>query len=298
VTRRAGEFDDAIVVDWSAASSPTSGADSCWVSWGALDEVGSLRTKNAPTRHQAMAIIEAQLERSLAHGRRVLIALDVSFGLPFGAAAALGLRGRPGWRALWSTLEARIIDDEANANNRFAVADALNAEAGVRCFWGRPIPAAYDVYRHLPIRNVTVPGLASNPLPALRRCELLAGPGVISNWMLVGKGAVGGQMLTCLPYLERLRSRLGERLAVWPFDGIGDSLAEVVLAETWHGLFAWRAERDLVRDQAQVRGTLRALRAAGIEGRAGLLAPASLLGLSVKARREIVAEEGWTLGIA
>ena len=297
MTRRAGEIDDAIVVDWSAASSPTTGPDSCWVAWGSLREPGPLRTTNAATRHEAVGIIERLIERSLLAKRRVLVALDVSFGLPYGAAATLRLGRGPGWRRLWSTLEARIVDDASNANNRFAVADALNEEAGVRCFWGRPISAAYEVYRHLPVRNVDVEGLARNPLPAFRRCELLAGPGVISNWMLVGKGAVGGQMLTCVPYLERLRGRWGGQLAVWPFDGIGDPMADVVLAETWHGLFAWRAERDRIRDQAQVRATLRALRGAGVEGRAGMLAPASLLALSSRAKREIVAEEGWTLGI-
>jgi molybdopterin molybdotransferase len=120
---------------------------------------------------------------------------------------------------------------------------------------------------------------------------------VISNWMLVGKGAVGGQMLTCLPYLERLRRRFGERLGVWPFDGIGDPGHDIVLAETWHGLFDWRADRAALRDKAQVRTTLRTLRGVGIEGRAGLLSPGSLTSLSPSVRLEIVGEEGWTLGI-
>jgi hypothetical protein len=295
--RPAGGFDDALVVDWSAAASPTTGADSCWLATGALDGPGPIRTFNHPTRHSLVAAIETSIERSLERGRRVLVAIDVSFGLPSGAAATLKLGGGPGWRALWATLEERVHDDDLNRNDRFAVADRLNAEAKVRCFWGRPIAAAFDRYAHLSIRDVPVPGLAPNPLPRLRRCELLAGPGVISNWMLVGRGAVGGQMLTCLPYLERLRHRLDGLVAVWPFEGLGDPGAEVVLAETWHGLFDWRAERDQLRDQAQVRATLRALRELGDVGRAALLSPRSVEEMGAAERAEILDEEGWTLGI-
>jgi precorrin-8X/cobalt-precorrin-8 methylmutase len=298
VTRPPGDFDDAVVVDWSAAASPSKGADSCWLAAGSLLSDGPIRTENLATRALASARIDALVDRSLQRGRRVLVAVDVSFGLPAGAAKVLGLSGRPGWRALWQTLAARLIDGDDNGNNRFAVADALNAEAGVRCFWGRPVAPAFEVYQHLPIKDQPVAGLSANPLPRLRRCELLAGPGVISNWMLVGKGAVGGQMLTCLPRLERLRARLGPQLAVWPFAGLADPGHDVVLAECWHGLFDWRAERDRVRDQAQVRGTLRALRRAGVEGRAALLAPSAALALNRRAQREIIGEEGWTLGVS
>jgi hypothetical protein len=287
---------DGIVVDWSAASVPTRGADSIWLATGALDGDGPIRTENLATRAQAMARLERHLDASAERGRRVLVAIDCSFGLPAGTARVLGLSGRPPWAALWRRLEELGRDDEANANNRFEVADRLNAEAGVRCFWGRPVSARFDRYATLSIRDAPVAGLAERPLARLRRCEQLAGPGVISNWMLVGKGAVGGQMLTCLPYLERLRRRRGS-VAVWPFEGLGDPGADVVLAETWHGLFDWRAERDAVRDQAQVRATLRALRRAGRRGRAALLAPRSLAELSARPRRAVLAEEGWTLGI-
>ncbi len=115
--------------------------------------------------------------------------------------------------------------------------------------------------------------------------------------MLVGKGSVGGQMLTCLPHLERLRARFGDALAVWPFDGPADPGSAIVLAETWHALFGWRAMPGSCRDEQQVRGTLEALRSAGTEGRAAMLAPTSLLGLSAEDRAEIVEDEGWTLGI-
>jgi len=292
----AGPLRDAIVVDWSAASVPSTGADSCWLAVGALDADGPIRTENHATRVETMAAIGRHLDRSVARQRRVLVAIDVSFGLPAGSTKVFGLPGRPAWRALWDRVTELGTDDERNINNRFAVANQLNEDAGVRCFWGRPVAPRFDEFRGLSVKNVPIEGLSESPLPRLRRTEELAGPGVISNWMLVGKGAVGGQMLTCLPHLHRLRA---ERPAVrvWPFDGLGDPGGDVVLAETWHGLFDWRAERDALRDQAQVRGTLRALRRAGAAGRSRLLAPKSIAGMPARVRAQVLGEEGWTLGV-
>ena len=226
-----------------------------------------------------------------------MVAFDVSFGFPAGAAKVLKLEGRPAWRALWRTLEERIEDDDRNRNNRFDVADALNGASGTSVFWGRPVAASFDHLKNLSVRRVESNGLAPNPLPRLRACEELAGPGVISNWMLVGKGSVGGQVLTCLPYLERLRTRHRGDLEVWPFDGLGDRGAPVVLAETWFGLFDWKGARGTCRDESQVRGTHAALRALGPSGLTELLEPPSLLALSTHRQREICDEEGWTLGV-
>lgn len=244
-----------------------------------------------------MTSIGAVLDRALAAGERTLIVVDVSFGFAAGTTKVLGLPGQPPWATLWTELEARVHDDDRNRNDRFDVADALNAASGTRVFWGRPHQASFDHLRHLPIRDVAVPGLASSPLPRLRESERMAGPGVLPSWMLAGKGSVGGQILTCLPHLERLRRRRGHQLAVWPFQGIGDPGASVVLAETWHGLFEWRRETGTCRDEQQVKGTLRSLRALGDAGIAELLAPPSLVALSRRRQAEIVAEEGWTLGV-
>lgn len=290
-------FARALVVDWSAASRPVLGPDSCWIASGRLDRPGPVRTRNLPTRHEAMAVIDAALDDALAAGERTLVAVDVSFGLAAGAARVLGLPGDPPWRALWSGLEPLVSDDEANANDRFAVADEMNRRCGTRVFWGKPQGPRFDALRHLPAREVDVDGLAPMPLARLRRCEQLAGAGVLSTWMLSGRGAVGGQVLTCLPRLERLRRRLGEQLSVWPFEGLGDPGSPVVLAETWFGLFEWSAERHAVRDAKQVAGALKALRAMGPDGLAELLDPPSIAGLDVAARAEVLGEEGWTLGV-
>lgn len=292
-----GPFDEAIVVDWSAASVPTSGADSCWTAMGPLSGPSRTKAANHPTRGAAMAAIRARLNRNRFETKRTFVAVDVSFGFAAGATRLLGLEGTPSWSALWGALEERISDDERNANNRFAVADELNARCGTQVFWGRPASASFDHLEHLSIKDVAIPGLARNPLPRLRLAEQLAGTGVIANWMLIGKGAVGGQILTCLPYLERLRRELGDELAVWPFEGPGDPGTPVVLAETWFALFDWRGSKGVVRDEQQVRGTLNALRALRPDDWDELLAPPTIEALPPSRRAEILDEEGWTFGI-
>ena len=223
-------FERALIVDWSGAATPTLGTDSCWVASGRLDRPGPVRTVNHPTRQATMAALRRAIDASLAAGERTLIAIDVSLGLAAGCAATLGLPGRPPWRALWRGLAERIEDDAHNANNRFAAADAMNAACGTRVFWGRPVGGRWEELVHLPHRDVDVAGLAPMPLARLRACEELAGPGVLSSWMLSGRGSVGGQVLTCLPHLERMRQDLGDQLAVWPFEGPGDPGHPVVLA--------------------------------------------------------------------
>jgi len=292
-----GDFDEAISIDWSAAAVPTTGADSCWLAHGALSGRRALDVVNHSSRLALMEDLEDRLGRSIGRGRRVLVAIDVSFGFAAGAARILGFDFSPSWTGMWAGLEARIVEGAHNANNRFEVADQLNVESGTRLFWGRPHQRSFDHLVHLPIKDVAVAGLAPNPLPRLRACELLAGAGVISNWMLVGRGSVGGQILTCLPQLERLRRRLDEQVAVWPFQGPGDPGNPVVLAETWHGLFDWRRQPGRCRDEQQVRGTFEQLRRLGTAGRAALLAPRSIDELGEIRRAEIIDEEGWTLGI-
>jgi hypothetical protein len=84
---------------------------------------------------------------------------------------------------------------------------------------------------------------------------------------------------------------------VWPFEGLGDVGTPVVLAETWFGLFDWKGEKGSCRDEQQVRGTLKAIKAGGREGILSFLEPASMTALSKKRQGEILAEEGWTFGV-
>ena len=95
--------------------------------------------------------------------------------------------------------------------------------------------------------------------------------GAKSCRQLSGAGSVGGQVLTGLPALWRLRRELGA--AVWPFDtGLEPPDAPLVLAEVYPSLLAAavRAEAgDEIVDRVQVRVLARALAALDAGGAAG-----------------------------
>src|SRR5262245_51982563 len=120
-------FDDYLMVDWSGASVPTVGRDSIWSCL--IRGNGRPRVVNHATRHAATAAIRAIMVDSVAGGRRLIAGFDFSFGYPVGLAARLGLKGKP-WRAVWDLLAREIVDNPDNANNRFAVAAALNQRLG------------------------------------------------------------------------------------------------------------------------------------------------------------------------
>ena len=282
-------FDRYVVVDWSARSSPATGADSIWI--GELGPEGRVALANPPTREAAAGALGAILER--ADAERLLVGVDASLGYPQGTASLLGLSGTP-WRAMWQALAELLVDGPANHNNRFEVAAALNRRAGPGPgpFWGCP-PAAAG--RHL--RPTKPP---SPPLAEYRHTEVVlraAGWQPKSVWQLLGAGTVGGQTLTLLPVLERLRRADADRVAVWPFT-TGLAVPEVgegrvVVAEVWPTRFAVAARAGRVRDAAQVAGTAGALRDAD---RAGVLAGWFAPEVGAPQRGAVEDEEGWVLG--
>ena len=93
-------FDSYVMVDWSAASKPATGADSIWI--GALTPDSRLKlafkASNPPTRAKALEELADLLGRCLKRGDRVLLGMDFPMGFPTGTAAALKLKGEP-WRA-------------------------------------------------------------------------------------------------------------------------------------------------------------------------------------------------------
>jgi hypothetical protein len=328
-------FDLIVVVDWSAASSPVTGANSIWIATSDGD------LHNPPTRAAAAHLLDHLLDGSAdgsqirgfastrgpasgprgrtpsdarRHaGRRVLVGVDVPFGYPAGTAALLGLHtldgcagldgrqapdgrveGEP-WRAMWSFLERTLGDDDRNRNDRFVLAGELNRRSGLGAgpFWGRP-------------GHLLVDGLVptKSPFAAVaewRACELelrRRGHRPSSVWQLAYAGSVGGQALTAMPVLERLRRRHA-RAEVWPLTtGFVDpaTLASdaVVLAEVWPSAFAVDRGRHHVKDAAQVLHVVEELATADRRGQLGswFVAP-DVPGLCVEAARH---EEAWILG--
>jgi hypothetical protein len=287
-------FERIVVVDWSASSAPTTGADSVWIAVadaGASAGAGGIELSNPSTRRIALAEIAAAVDSVGS----TLIGVDFSLGFPRGAAEALGLVGRP-WRAMWELLGSAVSDDERNRNNRFAVASSLNAEVANGAagpFWGCP-PAQRTDYL-----TSTKPARTAAWPPEWRHVEArLRAEGLrpFSAWQLLGAGAVGSQSLVGIAALERLRQNLGERLCVWPFDTgmAAPTDTDVVVAEVWPSRWPVTVPSDMVKDAAQVQATAQRLVDMNSEGTLGaLFAPL----VESSQLDDVLREEGWVLGV-
>ena len=125
----------------------------------------------------------------------------------------------------------------------------------------------------------------TTPFPTGGRAEARA-RGSFTCWQLAGAGAVGSQMLTALPVLNRLRRwRFEGQVAVWPFEPLA---APVALVEIWPGLIARAVKRAEaaggIRDAHQVRLLALAVARLQDEDRAAMLDVDS-------------PEEGWIMGL-
>ena len=239
-------FDGYVAVDWSANGKPKRGPDSIWIATGGWGGVAA--PENPATRAEAVTRLEGLLADATAVGRRLILGFDFPFGYPAGTARRL--TGRDGWEAVWSRIAELVEDGPDNANNRFDAAAELNAAfAGDGPFWGnglkRDIPG-------LPRRK---PGGWGANLPRNRRHAESEVRRAQEVWKLIGAGSVGGQALTGIAALERLRRRTGA--AVWPFETLGEGCAHV-LAEIYPSLIE-PAPGPEVKDARQVRAVAGAL---------------------------------------
>ena len=271
-------FDHVLIADWSAASRPTSATrleNSIWIGEAGGGE------HHFRTRFDAETWLSARL--GALSGQRVLLGFDFAFAWPTGFARRL--TGQKDPRAVWGWLAEHLTDGPDNANNRFALAAAINRRfpTGPGPFWSRP--AAMDL-PDLPPRRHGIDH-AGHGLAEHRAAETQAG--AKSVWMLTNPGAVGSQSLMGQAFLARL-DRPGT--AVWPFDS-PESLAAapLVLAEVYPSLLgplvAQRRREGEVKDRVQVRLLAQAL--------AGLNQQGQLAELFADVP-PLAQEEGWILG--
>ncbi len=268
-------FDRVIILDWSAASHPSPrkpSADAIWIG-----RAGAIAGETYHrTRADAEHCLRTEMAAARRAGQRLLIGADFPFGYPTGFARAL--TGRDGALAVWDWLAAHVTDAPDNANNRFALAAAINLRLGA-CgpFWGRPA-------------TLDLPGLPDkgkgrdHPFPERRQVETRH-PRAQPVWKLFTTGSVGSQALLGIPVMARLRA---DGARVWPFDPLAG--ADVVLAEVWPSVLADAVQAamppDGIKDQLQVRLLARAL------AQFGDLTP--LFTPDVAAA--VLTEEGWILG--
>jgi hypothetical protein len=281
-------FDAYLVVDWSAAAVPRQGRDSIWFALVRGKNVVALA--NPATRAEASLALTDLIAVERRADRRVLAGFDFPFGYPMGLAARLG---HADWRGVWDEI-ARLIDDSAdNANNRFAVAATLNARVsgGPFPFWACPRSKACATLA------MTRPSYPQMELAERRLCEhRVSGPQ--PTWKLAGAGAAGGQALTGIPVVRRLRQAFPES-RVWPFEtgldgGIG---APLVFAEVYPSLVLPEPEPGEPKDAGQVRALARYF-ARLDETRALRDLFAGDAALTDAERRTVEREEAWILGVA
>ena len=275
-------FNGYVAVDWSASTKRPHGANSIWIA--VCDAGGMLTLKNPCTRQEAMDHIETLLNKATAEGRRLICGFDFSFGYPEGTAQMLA--DDVGWKPVWARI-ADVVDDQPNNwNNRFDAAAVLNAR--FRCagpFWGNGLT------RDVPglTRNRPLVGWDGDLPPRLRYAEGKI-PRAQEVWKLNGAGSVGGQALTGIARLERLRRGRAD-VQVWPFETLGEEGRSHVLAEIYPSLID-PCPGNAVLDARQVAAVALTLRELD---RTGLLQQYLQAPQSMPA--QVIAEEGAILGM-
>jgi hypothetical protein len=293
-------FSAYVIVDWSAAAKPTTGADSVWI--GVLKRDIRFRmafeSYNPATRAEAETRLGAVLDDLKKRGERALLGFDFPLGFPRGFAAALKLPGDAPWRAVWDQLDRMVKDKADNTNNRFGVGSEINRRltGGPFPFWGCP---PKDALTTLQPKRTRPHG--PDDLPEFRHADLAA-KGAASIWKLYYNGSVGGQAILGIPFVRRLKLARGEALKVWPFETGFKALSEadlegveVVAAEVYPSMLKAQGAPGEVKDLTQVRATAEHFARLDEANRLGaVFGPQNSTPADVVLDAE--REEGWILG--
>jgi len=297
-------FDSYVMMDWSAASKPATGADSIWI--GALTPDSRLKlafkATNPPTRAKAMEELTELLARCLKRGDRVLLGGDFPMGFPAGTSNALKLKGDAPWRSMRDFLLKEMKDKPDNANNRFSLAAQMNRRIsdGPFPFWGC---SKKDELTTLSLKKSREHGpkdigefrITENNVADTRKLR----PQPV--WKIAYAGAVGGQTLTGVPAIERLREKF-PTMKVWPFElplaklddeTLGDT--RIVVAEIYPALVTPQLGATEIRDEAQVRTMAEWFAERDANGKLPALF-ATEAKLTDAQKTAVTLEEGWILG--
>ena len=278
-------FDRIVMVDWSAAVVPTTGADSIWIADVAVGAAGTATLSNPATRADAMQTLRGIAKRS----ERLLIGFDFAFGYPRGTSEPFG----GGWRAIWSWLSEEVVDANNNENNRFDVASRFNSRFRDRegPLWGLPRSRSVSGVRPTRPREWS-------HLPPERRCVERLVPRTQPTGKLAYPGSVGSQTLLGIARLELWRSdpAFGSRTVIWPFEtDFAKKLgAGIVIAEIFPSLHPIHGEVGEVRDRAQVRTLAKGY--AGLDQRDALI-PHLAGPMDQDVRTIALQEEGWIMSV-
>lgn len=290
-----------VMVDWSAASKPTTGADSIWI--GVLKRNVRFQLNyesfNPPTRKEAEALLDKILADLAKKGERALVGFDFPLGFPRGTSAALKLNSGPAWAEMLKFVALETKDKPDNVNNRFQVGAKMNRLMTGEAFpfWGCPAKDEQTTLKTKRPRDH-----AAGDLPEFRFADV-AMKGPQSPWKLYYQGSVGGQALTGLPVVKRLKDARGERVRLWPFETGWKALGpvdlegvEAVFAEIYPTLAGAKPGAGEIKDAAQVRAIGEWFAALDEKDRLGA-AFGPKAGLDPAMVETVATEEGWILGV-
>lgn len=298
-------FDAYIIVDWSAAAKPTTGANSIWVGVRARDARLKFQftSVNPKTRLEARQFIGDMIEKLNARGDKVLVGFDFAMGYPAGTSAAANLlkSDLEPWRAMYAHLYKKVKEKPDNSNARFAIAAGLNyaMTQGPHPFWG--VTRKDEVSTLAPKKGDFT---QTGSLAEHRRAEdwikanFKARPK--SVWQLLGAGSVGSQALLGIPTVQALRDRI-ENSQIWPFETGFKALNEedlenvpCVFAEIYPSTLQITPKAGQTTDEAQVEALAEHLETLDS---AGKLCPAFGPPEALKSEEilQIQQEEGWIL---
>lgn len=225
-------------------------------------------------RELAIEWLTELIVTEIQSARRLMIGFDFPFAYPKGFAQALTGSSDP--LSVWSYFHEHL-QDGPKGNNRFVLAGKINRSfPGVGPFWFNALKAEIE---GLPRKGTDRVGHGQNE----KRVVEQQAKGTFTCWQMGGAGAVGGQVMTGLAALERLRRAFPKKIAVWPFQ---KTARPVHFVEIWPTLIdpVVRQSGDPIRDRAQVRLLAKAL--------AGLPPDRLEAMLNVDAP-----DEGWILGL-
>lgn len=292
-------FNAYVIAQWSAASKPTTGADSVWI--GVLKRDVRFRlafeAHNLPTRAQGEALIATILEDRVKRRERTLVGFEFPLGFPRGLAAGLKLAGDEPWRAVWDQLAKMVKDKPDNTNNRFGVGSEINRRltGGPFPFWGCP---PRDTLTTLQPKRGREHG--PGDVPEFRYLDTER-KSVNPVWKLYYNGAVGGLAILGIAMARRLRARFPSMRA-WPFETGWKALAEadlagidVVAAEVADAGVKVQPQPGELKDPARLRALAEHLAKLDEAGKLGALF-ASTRRVSPEITHAVEREEGWALG--
>jgi len=305
-------FTSYLMVDWSGGSRPKCGPNSIWIAHGEA-ALPFPQTLNPRTRAAAATAIQQILtQRIQSDDGRCLVCCDFPYAFPRGFSQGLAaIAGAAPWLVTWNWLAQNIADSDANANNRFIVANARNAALSpgggpYGPFWCKPDPLMHP---QIPMNAPANPFMsAMGAKPAKRYADIAAQSDY--PFRIFGTGSVGSQAILGIPRIRHLRFDavpIAAGSKVWPFETgwappapqPWDPQCRIVHAEIYPSVqVPVPHPGDLANDQAQVRAMWLWARD---QDQAGTLVnwfrqPAVAV---LPAAAEVTArlEEGWILGV-